>query len=69
MYEVRFRGRWSGPLERALIDLEPLGDGGDTVVTVRDFPALGALVNRIADRGLEVYSVVMIGIGVAAPAR
>lgn len=57
VYEVRFKGRWSGPLEWALGDLEPVDDGADTVIVVEDGPALVALVNRTSDLGLVIERV------------
>lgn len=61
MYEVRFRGRWSGPLAHALDDLPSREQGGDTVVVVQDHPALVALMNRISELGLAIESVMRVG--------
>lgn len=61
MYEVRFRGRWSGSLAHALGDLESREEGGETVVVVQDHPALVALMNRISELGLAIEDVTRVG--------
>jgi hypothetical protein len=61
MYDVRFRGRWSGPLAHALGDLESREVGGDTVVVVQDHPALVALMNRVSEFGVTVEEVTRVG--------
>lgn len=68
MYEVRFKGRWSGSIERALADLDPTDDDGHTVVIVRDSPAFVALVNRTSDLGLEIDGVRRVDPGALEPA-
>ena len=60
MYEVRFTGRGSGAVARALEDFEIVDDGRDTVVVVVDPPALVALVNRASDLGLAIEGVTRI---------
>ena len=61
MYEVRFKGRWSGSIDRALVDLEFFEDGSDMVVVAVDSSALVALVNRVADLGLVIEGVTKAG--------
>jgi hypothetical protein len=61
MYEVRFRGRWSGPLAHALGDLDAREEAGDMVVVVRDHPALVALMNRVSELGLATEDVTRVG--------
>jgi hypothetical protein len=61
MYEVRFRGRWSGPLAHALGDLDAREEAGDMVVVVQDHPALVALMNRVSELGLATEDVTRVG--------
>ncbi len=61
MYEVRFKGRWDGPLAHALDDLDAREDAGDMVVKVRDHPALVALMNRASELGLATEDVTRVG--------
>jgi hypothetical protein len=61
MYEVRFKGRWSGPLAHALGDLDAREELGDMVVVVPDHPALVALMNRVTELGLATEDVTRIG--------
>ncbi|TVR26346.1 MAG: hypothetical protein EA389_06020 [Ilumatobacter sp.] len=61
MYEVRFKGRWSGPLAHALDDLDAREEAGDMVVVVRDHPALVALMNRVSELGLATEDVTRVG--------
>jgi hypothetical protein len=60
MYEVRFKGRWSGPLAHALGDLDAREEAGDMVVVVPDHPALVALMNRVTEFGLATEDVTRI---------
>jgi hypothetical protein len=57
VYEVRFKGRWSGSVERALAHLGPVADGRDTVIAVVDAPALLALMVRASELGLVIEGV------------
>lgn len=57
MYEIRFKGRWSGPLAHALEELDAREDHGDMVVMVQDHPALVALMNRASELGLATEDV------------
>jgi hypothetical protein len=57
VYEVRFKGRWSGSIAHALADLEMADDGCDTTISVVDGPALVALVNRASELGLVIEGV------------
>ena len=60
MYEVRFKGRWSGSLAHALGELDARDEAGDMVVVVRDHPALIALLNRVSEFGLATEDVTRI---------
>lgn len=61
MYEVRFRGRWSGSLAHALGDLVSREEGGETIVVVQDHPALVALMNRASELGLTIEDATRVG--------
>jgi hypothetical protein len=57
VYEVRFKGRWCGPIAQALEDFETVYDGRDTAVAVLDPPAWVALVHRTSELGLTIGGV------------
>lgn len=69
MYEVRFKGRWSGSIAHALVDFEIADDGSDTVVIAVDPPALVALVVRSSELGLTIDGVTRTGEAPSGPTR